>query len=534
MKFFILVLIQTVMIGITIQTLLHADVLSSNRPNRRLSDVGVLRKASLHIRGFAPTADEYQELADIRVPEARAQFIEAKVTEYLRSKWHENRMVFRLSERFRIRTPSLNSENPEIAHALPKDYPIFFTPGPDALTDLFARVARENLSWDELFTGKSYNLYPQTLQKSAPFNYGPSSDFGFYRAVKADISIPFESTGAVDSSTLDQKEASADFVLPISFAADDARVAGALTTPRFVGRYSTTAINKNRRRAAAVFDIAFCDTMIPSIANGGSDRKHEFLDKGFAKNFIVTDQDIAKVTGVSANARHGTDSDCMACHMKLDPMGRTFQISGLALNPVASPGALVLVRPGKQIFMQKVKGLGDLGEAITKQPEYEDCQVTYFWNQFIGNDVALTRNRKNSLIEKFNQVGRKTNDFIKALVLSDDFAVVPKTDGLVPFSAVKPLLKRCDSCHNDEGTIPPFSSLPIGFSETKKENQEWLQNMNKRLNLPDSNKDKMPKDWRANWSDDDINLVKNWIRGGAADDDGNPMFEPNSLPGVQP
>ena len=509
----------------------------SAHADERLSDAGILRKASLHIRGFAPTADEYQQLLANRSPVTRHQFLELKVNEYLQSKWAEKRMVFRLSERFRVRTPSLNSENPEIAKKLQPDYPNYFTKNPDALTDLFARLVRDNLSWDELFDGKKYNLFPASDSPN-PFVFGQIGDFGFYRAViQADLrdSLPFDVTGAIDSSILSRTVAPQGFVLPIQFASDDPRIAGALTTPRFLNRYATTAINKNRRRAAAVYDLAFCDTMIPSIAAGGSDRKHEYLDKGFAQIFSVSEQDIAKLTGMPANARHGTDSDCMACHMKLDPMGRTFQVSGLALNAAPSPGALVLVRAGKQLFNQKVAGLGELGHAITQQPEYADCQVNYFWNQFIGNDVALTRTRKNELIATFNQVGRKTDDFIKTLVLSDDFATVPKTDGRVPFSLVKPLLKRCDSCHSDEGTIPSFSSLPIGFSGTKKENIEWLQAINKRLNLPDSSKNKMPKDWKTNWSDEDLSVVKNWIQGGAADEDGNLMLDPVlSAPGAQP
>ena len=51
----------------------------------------------------------------------------------------------------------------------------------------------------------------------------------------------------------------------VSFAENDLRLAGALTTPLFFSRYATTGINKNRRRAAAIFRIFLCDKMTAAI-----------------------------------------------------------------------------------------------------------------------------------------------------------------------------------------------------------------------------------------------------------------------------
>jgi hypothetical protein len=121
------------------------------------------------------------------------------------------------------------------------------------------------------------------------------------------------------------------------FNSSDKRIAGALTTERFFARNINTALNKNRKRAAAVFRIFLCDEMEAAIAE--TDNNFDFLlDLVFPKTGSITSSDAVAV--LNNENDHGNRADCMSCHYKLDPMGKNFGGSGVSLAPIAFKGAL--------------------------------------------------------------------------------------------------------------------------------------------------------------------------------------------------
>jgi hypothetical protein len=474
----------------------------------QLGDATYLRKISLHVRGIKPTAEEYQELSQLKDSKEKELFFRKKIKDYLKTKNHEDRMVFRLAELFKLKTPAFFDESQKM-------YSPDISTTKESLTELFAEIARENLSWDTLLNGKRYTAYPKQANS---FSQGDSSDVGFFKL--AYESLPETWEGVISSPILAPISQIKD-PIEIEFSKDDPRVAGALTTRRFLSRYTTTALNKNRRRAAAVFRIFLCDSMIPAI-DSNKDRKHEFLDAAFADKFEVTEDMIA--TQLSDDSRHGADPQCMSCHSKLDPLGKTFQASGVILHPESFAGRLFYKRSNTDFVDVPARGIGDIAEAIVKQPEYEDCQVKWFWDQFIGINVPLSATKSKQLVQKFNRLNRKTNDFIEYLVSLPEFRNKPSVNNVIMFSQVKNLLKRCDSCHSYEGFIPSFSSLPIGFTRKSEEQTKWLQEIKKRLLLPKGHKDAMPKDREKNWSESDINTLILWLSTGAKNDEGQSML----------
>ncbi|MES2964903.1 MAG: hypothetical protein V4760_13510, partial [Bdellovibrionota bacterium] len=334
--------------------------------------------------------------------------------------------------------------------------------------------------------------------------------------------LPSDGVGSIQADYL-KKPIADKPSYPVSFAPDDVRVAGALTTARFSARYNTTVLNKNRKRAAAVFKIFFCDAMTPNVPANG-DKHYEFVEATFPEKFEVTEETIRSMA--AGTDKHGTDKDCVACHYKLDPMGKVFQTSALALHPRPAAGALVFTRlvTGELITVPG-KGIGDVAKAITQQPEYETCQVKWFWKEFIGQDAKLPVQDRPAWVKKFNAVGRKTNDFVLELVTSDQFRrrpVEPPPPELVTFDKVEDLLQRCDSCHAREMTIPQFSSLPIGGSQTLHE--ETVKGMIDRLDRADGDKKKMPKE-SAGWKTSEIELVRKWLAQGARDEFGKPTIQ---------
>jgi hypothetical protein len=450
--------------------------------------------------------------------EDRTQFIQQRISAYLSSPEAEERMIFRLSELFQIRTPTISTlaydKLPANKRAYIDSQNLFFR---DSMTDIFARLSRDNLSWDYLLTGRDYNAF-------APYSYDSMdiTDYSFFSTLFPNLPENQEDRRANQNNSSESRPAP----IPLHFDADDARASGVLTTPRFFSRYVTTNVNKNRRRAAAVFRIFLCDPMFPIIPPP-PDRKGAILFNAFndQHHVGVSEARLESMIKMGDAQRHGSDQLCIACHYKLDPMGRTFQNIGLMLSPSPAPGKLTYahVADGRK-FEVPLRGIGDLGRAIVRQPEYVSCQIDWFWKEFIGSDVPLTPERKRELITKFENVGRRTNDFIRVLVTAPEFRMRPQVSETISFAQVQPLLKRCDTCHNSVGYIPAFSDGKMGGHE--------LLEMRRRLNLPDGSQDKMPRDWMK-WDVKDLNIVKAWIEQGALDSAGRSMLTAADLKGAK-
>jgi hypothetical protein len=203
-------------------------------------------------------------------------------------------------------------------------------------------------------------------------------------------------------------------------------------------------------------------------------------------------------------------------------MGRTFLNIGSDLSSDPSPGHLRYARLNGDKVDEDLGGIGDLGRKIVQQPEYVSCQVDWFWRQFIGKDSVLYPNRKQQLIDSFNQVGRRTKDFIRLMVTAPEFREKPVESKQITFDQIAPLLQRCDSCHSSEGWIPTFSDGEISPAT--------LLEMNRRIGLPESNADKMPKNWPL-WDARDLQMVKSWLEQGAVNRQGKARLPVN---GSQP
>lgn len=480
---------------------------------QRLSDAAYLRKLSLTLKGTPPDAADYTSMNAVTDPKLRETFFRETIKRYMTTPAYRDRMVFRMSELFQVAAPEAPLALFDSGR-LPKER-FYLEPKKDAMTDLFARIASQNLSWDQLLVAKDFNAFAASKGYSTF-----ASDLGFWSLILPQL--PSDGTGVIQSDYIKKPYADKKSY-PVTFAPDDVRIAGALTTARFSARYNTTVLNKNRKRAAAVFKIFLCDAMTPNVPANG-DKHYAFVEATFPENFEVTEEEVKALA--AGGDKHGTDKDCMACHYKLDPLGKVFQTSALALHPRPASGALSFTRlTTGELINTPVKGIGELATAITQQPEYETCQVKWFWKQFVGRDQKLTANERPAWVKKFNAVGRKTNDFVLELVTSDAFRtrpIEPPPPELVTFDQVEELLQRCDSCHAREMTIPQFSTFPIGG--TQMDHEEAIKEMISRLDRLPGDKKKMPKE-SAGWKTSDVELVRKWLSQGARDEFGKPTIQ---------
>lgn len=478
---------------------LSAPFARAQAPAATLEDASYLRKLSLHVRGTPPAPTEYGDLRKAQANKTTQAFFDAKIQEYFATTGYQTKMTYRLQELFKLRTavravgvkPVSDFQQPEYR---------------DALSNLFIDIASKNLSWDELLTAKSYRLFP--IGKNT-FPAGVT-DFAFLSPLfPKQIPQPPNDVTSADKP-----------VAPVDIVADptDVRVAGALTTSRFFNRYTTTELNKNRRRAAAVFNIFLCDPMAAAIPDPPASPDDD-LDRAFPDTTTVTEDDIAKL--VAVGDKHGSDVACAKCHYKLDPVGQTFMTSTVSLSPLASPGRLTYRDQKTNVLIDvPVNGLGELGQAITKQDQYLRCQVDRFWTWFIGEDRELTETRERELINEFNRVGRRTNDFVSVLLHAPEFRTRDfRTEFEIRADAVRGVLKNCVACH--DAKIPDFTAWPIGGDAAAM--KTWAGRISTRLDLAHDGAGRdMPPTWSV-WqpSAKETALLKAWLDDGAPDEKGD-------------
>ncbi|QLY23886.1 DUF1588 domain-containing protein [Bdellovibrio sp. KM01] len=478
---------------------------AASAQEKSLSDSSYLNKLSMALRGYAPSMEEYSNLQKAQsAPGGSAAFLQESIQNYMQTPHYRERMVLRIDDLLFLKASSTNLVlNPPTTA---RNNGFLDYKQLSSTQNLSRAIAKNNLSWDKLLTGKDY-----TVPYFEGENYNELAFYDGPRGTKQDLTYSF-----LDINPPSTPPKFAD----IHFAENDPRIAGVITTQRFYARYTTTALNKNRRRAAAVFRIFLCDPMAAAIPEVHDTSK--LKDLIFPANGQVSESQVREIL----SDKHGTQEDCMKCHYKLDPLGATLRASPLVLHERPSSGSLVYRRANGEMVNQHVAGVGELAKVITEQPEYAACQVGYFWNWFIGSDMPRTAEINQELVAKFNQLNRKTNDFVAYIVSRPEFRQRKlSTPQSAMASNVRAFLQRCDSCHmSQQPHLPQFAKWPIGDACSAK---SWLRQISKELDLEHGGENRnMPPEDGFRPSKGDLKLIKQWIELGAPDDQGKVMVTP--------
>lgn len=466
-----------------------------------ISPTAELRRASFLLRGELPSPEDYAKVLNAKNKRRAIEEIEQA---YLKSPEYALRMRIRIQELFSTKQEStfhrkelplaeFNQKVRDISKSRPTDFQI----NTNALDQLFFSIITKNLSWDNLLISKKYTF--KVRNEFGSF----LTDREFLNAVFAD---EFASIDEFSPSFFDVEAKSEN---------QKAVLAGSITTSRFFTRFQTTKLNQNRRRAAAVFRIFLCDNLKPVILPSSSEDK-ELLNLSLNGN----SQNTNSMGSISTDDRHAKDKQCQSCHYKLDPAAKTFRGSSLNLSSQPASGALVFRRRDGTMVNIPVSGIGQLAEAITQQPEYAQCQVKHFWNWFVGKDVFLEPKRQMELVEAFEKVGRKPNDFLKILLASKEFRNFPVENRINTFSHVEPIFKACNSCHVNEPKTPQMAKYP--FAIDKNKNFDLLESFVKEIDLKRNGLSRKMPPPEAGWNlgEDEFSILKEWISQGARDEDG--------------
>jgi hypothetical protein len=473
-----------------------------------LTSAALLNKISQSTRGQPADVTDLKKINNLVSEIEKRQFIELKTDQYLTTQEYSNKMSLRLIELFQFKA-AINLKQ------IQKNSTINF----------FDQMTKNNLTWDALLTGKKYTLNTQFV--SLDLN-PPPDDVGFFGML---TSLPASDNGYIKS--INSVENIPTPTLEVSFAETEPQIAGAVTTPLFFERYGTTGLNKNRRRAAAMFRIFLCDKMKASIpAEAHIDEatynilypnEQPQINSNTANG--MTQEEIKKILNKSDDI-HGTRADCMSCHSKLDPMGKVFSNSGSLLSSVPSSGRLYYKSSVGQIIDQPVDNLNQMGQVIIQQNEYVTCQIKQFWNWYIGEDLVVDSVKMDQLKTEFNRVGRKTNDFVKSLVLSSEFAERKAHNEIRDLAVnVKKYFQQCQGCHNADSMYSgtDLTKWPLGNPNSPRDNPEfWLKKITKVLDLDHGGlKRSMPpkvQDGGFIPSKQELEMVQKWIQLGGPDE----------------
>ncbi len=485
-----------------------------------------LRKLTGFIAGRQPTPNEFEALEKAQQnPEQVSAFFNQFIDQLLASPAFADKMTYNLSELFQVRTPWTKKAYRK-----------------DVLTNLFHSINRNNLSWDQLLTS--------TKHQSDGYFYKPYRSGEAYNPEDFKNNIQSDDRARLIADRiflsplkhfqLDDQRSESDFradPLNEDFT-EDPRFAGAITTSRFLARFGNSALNKNRRRAAAIFRIFLCDPMAAVIPDN-SENLESVLDQVFP-NKSKTEQELKSELKAGGDSLHGTQADCMACHFKLDPAGRTLLKTGDAISTVTGSGALSFRRKSGELVNQPVDSIGALAKAISKQPEYLSCQVSHFWNWFVGRDVKMSEQKAKYLFQLFEKSGRRPVALVKALVTSTEFKATAQASTPLKSLALqaKALLLRCDTCHNSKNgvktdwdeAVPSLTQWPIGGTSATTE--YWVRTIiagSLDLNGKAGVRSMPPKTSPWQPSAVDLRIIREWIEAGTPDESGTPMTKGGRL-----
>ncbi|MBL7545026.1 MAG: DUF1588 domain-containing protein [Bdellovibrionaceae bacterium] len=476
-----------------------------------------LKKLSFVLRGKNPTAQEYADIAEKAKTTSADIVLQAKAAEYVNTTAFSIKFTNKTADLFRINQLAFNfgdilkfdSFNDDAVTNPSGKYK--FDP---ATFHLFVReIFEQNQSWTELLNKKSYYVIFSQYDLDTPFDVIP-----FYAPLAPSIQkytvYPVEKIISTDLETYDLNRYTA---IKLNFPKNDKRLGGVLTTPSFMSRYVTTGVNKNRKRAAAIFRTFLCKDMVASIPvpKDGVDenKKLALLGEGqYTENDITTHTKMAQV--------HGQNIDCNQCHKQLDPMGNLFNYMPMTVSQNSASGGLHYYNEAGEFVRKDIDGIGQLGQVITSEKDYYSCQVKHFWKWIHGENSLLDPQKELALVEKFKSVNQKPKDFVRYLVSEKEF-YSPKqyTEAQISTIGAFKTLKKCQSCHNqqvEDDEVQNLNWYEIIGDKKNQDRDDWIKRIASQLR-----KDKMPpREARKDFTDQELERLKKWISSGAPDFEG--------------
>ncbi len=303
-----------------------------------LEGARLLRRLSLDLRGILPSVDEMAQVeADpAAFAELRAAFQADSHT--------EEQLVKLLAEHFLTTPDYYLVEYDAYLLEADQDYAWKRSIGQEPLR-LMARVILEDRRWSEVVTA-DHTMATEITAALWPVEGYPEGETGWH---------------------------------PVTWT-DGRPAAGVLASNGLWWRYVTDDFNLQRSRAAAISKLLTCEDLLAR-------------DVSFENAAALLDKDT-----VAEMVR--TDASCLACHATVEPLAATLfgfrWVSGGGVQEMERyhPEREVEGEPTLEVTMaywgEPVSGLGDVGQALSRDPRYYSCAAETFTGLLLRRPTEST------------------------------------------------------------------------------------------------------------------------------------------------
>jgi hypothetical protein len=272
----------------------------------------------------------------------------------------------------------------------------------------------------------------------------------------------------------------------------------------------------------------FCDDLRAVAA--GTEQINKNALRGFnPAMFNPTNQNLNTSLATSAPTDEHGSKECQTCHRKLTPLSKRFA----GANGVDKNFPFVF-----DDFLQGQQTINGSStpEQIFSSDAYLSCQVKRVWSWYMGEDLPLRLSTFERLKTVFRETGGNFSALAKEVVTQPEFSNPIYANSKRTFDGVKPIMQRCQSCHEKEPLLADFTAMPFVVSPTnteadKAEHFEWIQKILKSTKLHQSGFGRTMPPAKANWelSDRDRMFLGQWIWDGARDEKGSPTLDQGQI-----
>jgi hypothetical protein len=279
----------------------------------------LLRRVSLDLRGVLPSVEELDAV------EADPSLVRTYAAEWLEDPRFEERMVSMLATQWHTLIDVMEVEYFDFQLDSIQEYEFERSSGEEPLR-LMARIAAEDRSWSEIVTADT-TVANELLGEIWPLDY-PEGEQGWQEVRWT----------------------------------DGRPAAGVLVSNGLWWRYTTNSFNQNRSRAAAIFRLLVCEDYLSRPVSFGD------LDSS-------SEQDQSEM--VLSNPF------CLACHSAIEPVAASLfgfwvarqysAIEMVSYHAEREPMGPEMAGVEPSWFGRPVYGLEDMGQAIARDPRFEQC-----------------------------------------------------------------------------------------------------------------------------------------------------------------
>ncbi len=436
-----------------------------------------LRKISLHTRGLHPLLYEYNELASST---DKGAYLKNATEKYLKSRQGGEKLAEKFFNLIKVKSPPFGSfENLDFNFCEQPNIILDFM-----VSETLMTLLRQGYSFPEILVSPYFHYAEQLALevgrklcegefKIEGLEWVPLE--GFY-----DSQIDFSKIYTVKYLRVVTKNLY-QFFQTINTPTNikslkkflDVKYLTLPSTVFFNNRYNSTEFSV----AAAFSEIYFCNSIndvdVDALESSMDENTKPIWSVAFSKvlnalkklSSVHLQKDISAIeTGEVVEPedhqeKHAKGS-CYSCHRILDPNEK------LLAAQWSGPFKLVFDDDFLGEQNVEVEQVSSLFETVKSQDQFKRCQTQRYLDLFLGKDVTYTSEQINDYQKTLFESGGRHLPLIQKLITSKEFYSDDSFSQPTNILAIKPILKKCNSCHNFSLTQGSLATAALLYGST--------------------------------------------------------------------